>query len=146
MTPLDGLQQALAAEHAAVFVHGALGARTSASATPGLYTQLVAGYDVHRDRRDELVERIRAHGGEPVASEPAYELPDELGSADAVSRSALELEQRCMDTYGWLVEQTSGNDRRFAVAALTDAAVRALAYRGSPEIFPGMARARTVRR
>ena len=91
MTPLDALQTALAAEHAALHVYGALGARTSISATPGLYAELVAAHDAHRDLRDELTERIREAGAEPVAAEPAYELPaplatpdDQLGRVNAV--------------------------------------------------------------
>lgn len=137
MTPRDALQTALAAEHAAVYVYGSLGARTSLSATPQLYADISAGYARHRSRRDRLTALVRDHGGEPRAAEPAYELPTPLDSAAAINRAALEIEHHCEATYAWLVENTSGADRRFAVDALTDAAVRALAFRGSPEIFPG---------
>lgn len=138
MTPLDALQTALAAEHAAVFVYGTLGARTSASATPEQYAAVSEAYEEHRDRRDALTERITERGDDPVASEAAYELPAGLDSPDAVVAAALEIEQRCAATYAWLVEQTSGEDRRLAVTSLTNAAVRALTFRGSPEIFPGV--------
>ena len=37
MTPLDALQTTLAAEHAAVYVYGVLGARTSPAAEPSLF-------------------------------------------------------------------------------------------------------------
>ena len=47
------------------------------------------------------------------------------------------MEQSCTETYAWLVGQTSGADRRWAVTALTQTAVRELTFRGSPEIFPG---------
>ena len=49
MTPLDALQTSLAGEHAALHVYGALGAKTSASATPGLYAEL--GGDLPRAPR-----------------------------------------------------------------------------------------------
>ena len=146
MTPLEGLQVALAAEHAALYVCGALGARTSASATPGLYAEISTSYDIHRARRDHLTTLARDHGGEPVAAEAAYELPAPLDTPDAITRAALEVERRCEATYAWLVGQTTGPDRRFAVSALTNTAVRALAFRGSPEIFPGMGSARTADR
>lgn len=146
MSPVDALQRALADEHAALHVYGALGARTSMSATPELLAELTATYEAHRTRRDQLVERVRDHGATPVAAEAAYELPEPLGTPTAVTRAALAVERRCEATYAWLVGQTSGADRRFAVTALTDSAVRALAYRGSPEIFPGMASTRTARR
>lgn len=138
MTPLDALQTALAAEHAALHVYGALGAKTSASATPQLYAELVAAHRAHRGLRDELTAAVRDAGGEPVAAEAAYELPAPLGTPDAVTRAALDVERACEATYAWTVEQTSGAERRLAVNALTRTAVRALAFRGSPEIFPGL--------
>ncbi|QZY28089.1 ferritin-like domain-containing protein [Nocardioides coralli] len=146
MSPLDGLQRALAAEHAALHVIGALGARTSVSETPALHAELTTSHDEHRDRRDELDALVRGLGGTPVAAEAAYDLPDGLGSPASVTGAALEVERRAQATYAWLVGQTSGEERRFAITALTQTAVRALAYRGSPEIFPGMAGARTARR
>ena len=140
MSPVDALQRALAAEHATLHVFGTLGARTSASATLQLYADISAAYDAHRVSRDLLSARVRDQGADPVAAEPAYALPAPLDTPDAVTRAALELERGCEDTYGWVVEQTSGADRRLAVTSLTNAAVRALAFRGSPEIFPGLAK------
>jgi hypothetical protein len=54
-----------------------------------------------------------------------------------VTRAALELERTCAEHYAWLVGGTTGGRRRWAVQALTNAAVRELTFRGSPEIFPG---------
>jgi hypothetical protein len=138
MTPLDALQTSLAAEHAALHVCGALGAKTSVSATPELYAELVAAYRAHRELRDELTAAVRDAGGEPVSAEAAYELPAPLDTPEAVTRAALDVERHCEATYAWTVEQTSGAGRRLAVTALTRTAVRALAFRGSPEIFPGL--------
>lgn len=140
MSPVDALQTALAAEHAVLHVYGTLGAKTSASATPLLYADISAAYDDHRVSRDLLTARVRGHGADPVAAEPAYALPVLLDSPDAVTRAALDLEHGCETTYAWLVGQTSGADRRLAIASLKYAAVRALAFRGSPEIFPGVAK------
>ena len=137
MSPVDALQRALAAEHAALHLYGTLGARTSASATPTLFADVSAGYTAHRARRDQLTARVRDHGAEPVAAEPAYELPDPLDTPAQVTAAALQVERSCAATYAWLVGQTSGADRRWALTALTEAAVRELTFRGSPEIFPG---------
>ena len=139
MSPVDALQTALAAEHAALHVFGTLGARTSASASPTLYADIRAAYDAHRTSRDLLTSRVRDHGADPVSAEPAYELPDRLDTPEDVTRAALDLERRCEATYAWLVEQTSEADRRLAITSLRNAAIRALAFRGSPEIFPGVA-------
>jgi len=137
VSPVDALQRALAAEHAALHVYGTLGARTSASATPTLFADITAGYNAHRARRDQLTARLRDHGAEPVAAEPAYELPAPLDNPAQVTAAALDVERSCTATYAWLVGQTSGADRQWAVTALTEAAVRELTFRGSPEIFPG---------
>lgn len=138
MTPAQALQTALAAEHAAVHVYGTLGARTSASATPQLFTEISEAYSDHRARRDLLTARVRDAGEPPVPAEPAYQLPEPLETPAQVQAAARGVEHRCSATYVWLVEQTSGADRRLAVTALTSTAVRALAFRGSPEIFPGL--------
>jgi hypothetical protein len=138
VSPVDALQRALAAEHAATYVYGALGAATSVSATPDLFAGVSAAYADHRGRRDLLTARLRDRGADPVAAEAAYELPARLDSPASVTAAALRVERSCEETYAWVVEQTSGADRKVAVTALTSTAVRALAFRGSPEIFPGI--------
>jgi len=137
MSPVTALQRALSAEHAALHVYGVLGARTSASATPDLLAALTGGYSAHRARRDQLAARVRDRGVEPVAADPAYEIPSPLDTSAEVTRAALAVEHSCTATYAWLVGQTSGADRALAVSALTNTAVRELTFRGSPEIFPG---------
>ncbi len=86
MSYLDALQTALAAEHAAVYVCGALGAQTSQSAEPALFVAVSEAYAAHRAGRDQLVARVADLGAEPVAAEPAYELPADLGTTSAVTR------------------------------------------------------------
>ncbi|HYH35351.1 MAG TPA: ferritin-like domain-containing protein [Nocardioides sp.] len=137
MSPEEALQRALAAEHAALHLLGTLGARTSASATPQLFADVTAAYAAHRSRRDQLTTRVLDRGAQPVPAAAAYELPDGLDTPADVTRAALDVERSCTETYAWLVGQTSGGDRRFAITALTNSAVRELAFRGSPEIFPG---------
>jgi hypothetical protein len=137
MTYVDALRTALAAEHAAVFVHGALGAQTSQSAEPTLYAGLAAAYTEHRARRDQLVRMVLDEGVEPLAAEPAYELPADLSTPDLVMRTALRLERSCAESYAYLVANSPQERRRWAVNALVMTAVRELAFRGTPEIFPG---------
>ena len=83
MTPLDALQTTLAGEHAAVYVYGVLGARTSRSAEPQLFADVADAYATHRARRDQLMTMVRDAGGTPVAAEPAYELPEPAGHRPA---------------------------------------------------------------
>lgn len=135
---IEALQTTLAAEHAAVFVYGALGARTSQSGQPGLYRALTAAYSLHRARRDELMAQIDATGGDPVAAEPGYALPADLDSPAALRRRALALEEGAATTYAYLVASSSGATRAWAVDALIDAAVRGLDFGGRPERLPGL--------
>lgn len=134
----EALQAALAAEHAAVFVYAALGGQASRSAQPGLYGRITTAYRLHRTRRDELDALIRAAGAEPVAAEPGYQLPAELGTAAALNARALRLEQDAAATYAYLVASSTGATRAWAVTALLDAAVRGLGFGGKPESFPGL--------
>lgn len=137
MSQVEPLQTTLAAEHAAVFVLGVLGGRTSRSATPDLFDAVSAAYAAHRARRDQLAREITDLGGTPVAAEAAYETPRPLDTPDQVTAAALEVERGCAATYSWLVANTAGADRRRAIAALNEAAVRELVFRGTPEMFPG---------
>jgi hypothetical protein len=134
---LDALQTALAAEHAALYVYGALGGRTSQSVAPAMFASVSSSYAEHRARRDLLVREIRAEGGTPVASAAAYELPGGLATVDGVARAALDLERSCATTYAWVVANTVGPRRRWAVEVLTHTAVRELVFRGTPEMLPG---------
>lgn len=134
---VEALQTVLAAEHAAVFVYAALGARTSSSGDRSGYAALTAAYDVHRDRRDQVEALITARRATPVAAEPAYALPLRPDAA-ATRRRAAALEESCGATYAYLVARTSSAVRQFGVEALIDAAVRAVGFGAAPDRLPGL--------
>jgi hypothetical protein len=135
---LEALQTTLAAEHAAVWVYGTLGGQTSQSTQPTLYALMTTGYTVHRSRRDQLIRAVRDLGVEPVASAVAYELPNDVSTPAKLTSAGLGIETAAAAVYADLVASTYGDQRQWAIAALTDAAVRELGFRGSPQIFPGM--------
>lgn len=138
MTPVEALQSALAAEHAAIYVHGVVGARVSASEQPELWQRIRDAYTVHRGRRDRLQSLLRAAGATPVPSEVAYELPTPAGTPEELRSAALEIERRCAAVYADTVGSTSRAARQWALDALEDAAVRMLGFGGRPEPFPGV--------
>jgi hypothetical protein len=138
MTPLEALQATLAGEHAAVYVYGVLGGRTSASAEPDLASALRSAYDVHRARRDQVTAMIRARDEEPVASEVSYVLPNDADTPGRCRRAAAEVEQRCSEVYAATVGSTARANRQWAIDALTDAAVRQLTFGADPTAFPGV--------
>lgn len=137
MTPVEALQAALAGEHAAVYVYAVLGARTSRSRTPQLFSDIDAAFHLHRRQRDNLARRIADRGADPVAAEVSYRLPGRVRTRADVEKAALRVERRLAVVYGQLVGSTSGSDRHWGLAALDRCAVRQLAFRGTPEMFPG---------
>ena len=137
MSLVGALQTALEGEHAAVYVYGVLGARTSASAQPTLFADVSEAYAAHRARRDQLRSFVYDAGETPAAARPAYDLPNPARTPDQITRAALEVERASATTFAWLVANSVGPRRRWAVDALTNTAVRELTFRGSPEIFPG---------
>ncbi|QNN52201.1 ferritin-like domain-containing protein [Nocardioides mesophilus] len=138
MTPIQALQQALAGEHAAIYVYGVLGGRVSSTSEPVLADALRAAYATHRARRDQLLTIIRDRGEEPVAAEPSYEVPTPARTAEQCRVAARQIEDRCAESYAVAVGNTARADRQWAIDALEDAAVRGLGFGAGPDAFPGV--------
>ena len=137
MTYLDALQSTLAAEHAALFVVGYLGAQTSESAQAELFEALTSSYAAHRSLRDELAARVRTSGNDPAAAAAAYDIVDVAGDSGLIRQQALEVERACSAAYGFLVASSPSAERRFAVDALIETALREVALGGQPRLLPG---------
>lgn len=131
---LTAVQAALAAEHAAVYGYGVVGGRISTDRR----NEAREAYDAHRARRDALRRAVRDLGGTPRASAAAYALPFPVPDAAAAARLAAELEDRLAAVYADLVRAGGRARRQEAAAALREAAVRAVRWRGSGVAFPGL--------
>jgi hypothetical protein len=138
VTPVQALQKALAAEHAAVFLYGLLGAQSSQSRQPTLFAQLTDAYADHRAARDELTVLIDAKGTDPVASRTDYEVPGPTDSPAQIQAVARTIERRVTSTYGELVGNTAERDRAWAIAALDAGALREMTFGAAPSDFPGL--------
>lgn len=138
MTPIESLQKTLAAEHAAVHLYGVLGGQASKSQQPALFGQLDEAYDAHRASRDELTVLINAKGKDPVAAKVDYAVPGPTSTPSQILAVARTIERRVTLTYGELVENTSGADRRWAITALDAGAIRELGVGIAPSSFPGL--------
>lgn len=134
---IEPLQALLAQEHAAVHLFALLGAQVSESADPDLYSGLRSAYSTHRARRDLLSGWIADRGAEPVAAAPTYADPPPFDSPAAIARAAAKAETRMSAGYATMVASTTGDDRRWAAAALADAAARAVALGADPVPLPG---------
>ncbi|MFG2136332.1 ferritin-like domain-containing protein [Streptomyces sp. NPDC048650] len=131
---LAAVQAALAAEYAAVYGYGVVGGRVAGARRK----EAQEAYDAHRARRDALRRGVRDLGGTPRAAAAAYELPFPVPDAAAAVRLAAELEDRLAAVYADLVRAAGGPRRSAAAAALREAAVRAVRWRGSGVAFPGL--------
>ncbi|MGJ7417679.1 DUF4439 domain-containing protein [Streptomyces cinereoruber] len=135
MSALDATQAALAAEHAAVYGYGVVGGRIGAERR----AEATAAYEAHRARREVLRRAVRDLGGAPVVAAAAYALPFRVAGPAGAVRLAAVLEDRVAGVYSDLVRATEGPARREAAAALREAAVRAVRWRGGDVTFPGLA-------
>jgi hypothetical protein len=137
----EALNAALAAEHAAVWGYGVVGATLA----PDKQKLAAEAESAHRDARDGLVAVLSEHGADPVDAEGAYELPfPVLSEADAATL-AVTLEDGVSGAYTRvLAEAATSATRELAVAALGSTEVRAVSWRAragtkpltSP--FPGL--------
>ncbi len=138
MTPVQALQKALAAEHAAVHLYGLLGAQSSKSRQPTLFRKLDETYGAHRAARDQLTVLVNAKGSDPVAAKVDYVVPGQTSTPAQIEAVARTIERRVTLTYGELVANTAGSDRRWAISALDASALREVAFGAEPSDFPGL--------
>ena len=137
MTVLDALQTTLADEHAALYVYGVLGARTSQAAAPVLYDALTTAYRRHRSRRDQLRTLVAEAGGEPVAAAAAYDVDLPVQGVERIRAAALAIEVDGTERLLSLVAQSSGAVRAWALTEAIWSATWQLELGGEPAAWPG---------
>jgi Domain of unknown function (DUF4439) len=131
---IAALQAALAAEHAAVYGYGIVGAMVTGDTEKLAHADWLA----HQDARDTLEAMLVKLGATPVAASPAYQLPFAVtGEASAV-RLAAALEDGVTQAYLAVVAVSDRTLRSFGALAMQPPANRALAWSGSTVAFPGM--------
>jgi hypothetical protein len=131
---IAALQGALAAEHAAVYGYGVVGAMLSG----GQAALARADWLAHQETRDSLEAMLVKLGATPVAASPAYQLPFPVtGEASAV-RLAAALEDDLTQAYLVVVAVTDRALRSYGALAMQPPANRAVAWRGTTVAFPGM--------
>jgi hypothetical protein len=131
---LAALRAALAAEDAAVYAYGVIGAQLDGARR----SRATASYQAHRDRRGALQRRIAAGGAQPPAAAPAYRLPTPVADAASAVALAALVEDRVCAVYANAVQATEGPLRIGMATALRQSALDVLAWRGSGSAFPGL--------
>lgn len=126
------LGAALAAEHAAIFAYGPIGARLTSAAAD----QARAAEEAHRARRDALVVALTDAGATVPPAQPAYALPYSITDRASALRLAAEIEDRTAALWRAALPATTNTDRETALAALIDCAVRATRWRRVAGVVP----------
>src|SRR3954469_9418381 len=125
-TETAALREALAAEHAAVWGYGVVGAALEVEARP----PATAAETSHRDGRDRVTELLEDRGADPVAAEGAYSLPFPVLSGVDAAALAVVLEDGVAAAWVRVLDQAAERStRELAVGALGDAEVRAVSWR-----------------
>lgn len=130
------LQSVLAAEQAACYGYGVVGAHL-----PGSGPQRASATEYwvgHMRARDQLAQMITSAGGQPGQAAVAYQLPIQVTSAADATQLAAMLEDGVAQAYLTLVAQPGAGMRAFGADGVRTAALRALAWRGTTEAFPGL--------
>lgn len=127
--PLDA---ALAAEDAAIFAYGALGAFV-AEDRRAYAASALAG---HRGARDWLRERLVSMGAQPGAAAPAYELPDITDAATA-ARVAADAELALVPRWSAVAGAVGTAERPYCTTQAQACAVRGITWGAEGQAFPG---------
>ncbi|MGK5112205.1 ferritin-like domain-containing protein [Geodermatophilus sp. CPCC 205506] len=140
-TETAALREALAAEHAAVWGYGSVGAALPAEGRP----PAVAAENAHRDVRDRLAALLDGRDADPVPAEGGYTLPFPVLSATDAAALAVVLEEGVAAAWVRVLDQAArAAVRELAVGVLAAAEVRAVGWRTAAgetpptTAFPGL--------
>lgn len=134
ITPVKALQAALAAEHAAVYGYGIVGARGGDQ-----YARAAThDWNIHKAHRDQLIQLLRQRKATPVGSRAGYALPFDVDDPKSAARLAAHLEDGVAAAYLQVVAVTDQKLRAMGAHMLRDATLRGARWGGSTAAFPGM--------
>ena len=124
--PVDSLQTALGAEHAAVWVLQL----ATAFVSRGLAAAVAEGLTAHRVRRDATERQLRDYGVRPVPTEPAYATPQPVADEPSAVAALIAAESDLTAAWRAVIERTDDAGlRKAALDSLVDSAVRAARWR-----------------
>ncbi|MFB7948146.1 ferritin-like domain-containing protein [Kitasatospora phosalacinea] len=127
------LQAALAAEHAAVYGYGVVGAFLPAGPQR---EDARTTYAAHQARRDTWQRLLAAGGASPTAAAAGYRLPFPVKDAASATQLAAHLETQLTAAYADLAAAPAYRDQ--AAAALRECALRAAHWGADLPALPGL--------
>ncbi|MBB5955643.1 hypothetical protein FHS29_002224 [Saccharothrix tamanrassetensis] len=129
---VEAVQDALAAEHAAVWTYGLVSAFVDQQAAA-----VADGATAHRARRDTTERWLRDKGAQPKPPAPAYLPPQPVDSAASAIAALIAVETDACVAWRGVVERTDDQElRKSALDALTTSAIRATRWRKTAGITP----------
>ena len=119
----DGaLFDALATEHATIYGYGLV----SAHSIPDVNELVSSSMREHRERREATIAMLESRFLDAPLPAAGYQLPMEVDNPTDAANLAVRMEEDAAVAWRAALEQaTNEQDRRFAVTALTQCAVRA---------------------
>jgi hypothetical protein len=139
-TAEDALQEALAAEHAAIWCYTLI----PAFLPPDQIQAARADADAHRNLRGQLEQTLSQVGSQPVSAQPAYRTPQPVVDGPSAVALAVVAETDALAAWRSVIERTSDRElRQAALAPLTNGTLRCATWRSvagdAPAIpvFPG---------
>ena len=139
-TAVAALQNALAAEHAAIWCYAlAVAFLSGADATRAREDE-----EAHRDLRNQVEQTLTQLGAPPVSAQPAYSTPERVTDAPSAAALAVVAETDALAAWRSVLERTTDRAlRQAALDSLTAGTLRCARWRaavGTPPaipIFPG---------
>jgi len=131
---VTALQGALAAEHAAVYGFGVVGALLTGTGQ----TDARGAWIAHENERDALIQMLTNLGATPVAASPAYQLPFPVTDAQSARQLAATIEDGVTRAYLGVVAVNDTKLRDFGARMMQTSANRASIWSGTTVAFPGM--------
>jgi hypothetical protein len=123
---VTALQQALATEHAALWLYGT----ASAFVTGSSETEIIAGMGAVQNLRDATEQRLAAAGATPTPAQPAYLVPTRVTNQTSALTALALAESDATVAWRFVLEHTDdAGTRSVALAALIDSAVRQTRWR-----------------
>lgn len=127
---IDVLNEAIEAEHMAVYAYPVIGARIDSLADVAI-TQ----WKVHQKRRDALIVLVEKQNRQATLPQAAYAI-GELSTREDGGQLAQQLETECAARYASLI---LGNEAMpEAIQWLVESSATVFEFGGKPEAFPGL--------
>ncbi|WP_030246017.1 ferritin-like domain-containing protein, partial [Streptomyces sp. NRRL S-350] len=132
---LTALQNALSAEHAAIYGYGIVGAHLPDDQQRA---DARTAHAAHQARRDAWQRLLTSLGVTPAPAAGGYQLPFPVASPADAGKLAAHLETGLTTVYADLVAAVAAPHRLTAATALRECAVRARRWGAADTPFPGI--------